>query len=120
MFSSGVESVVWRRYAVSVDDVHAIGCDRQAKKAAMGSEWKYVGAITAVAGHIRGIQNARGNGFSVHHRPEDDQGQHHAEIERRVPADGAGPSKSERIELREMLAQVFGPLEAHSCIVPAA
>ena len=115
MFSSGAgESVVWRRYKPTINDVHELACERQLLKREQKPSWTYVGAITTSAGLVRGIKNRRGNGFAVAHHPEDDQGQYHAEIHRRAGENAI--IKSEKAELLLMLTEVFGPLDHCVCI----
>lgn len=114
LFSEGVESLVWRKYCPEIADVHALGCAQQARKRESGRATTYKGAITSVAERIRTLRSAKGHGFKVEHRPEDDQGQHHAEVELAY-ANGAQATKAERSELKRMIHSVWNPLEAHAC-----
>ena len=118
LFSSGVESVVWRRYCPTIEEVHRLGCANQDAKRALGRAATYKGAITSVVEQIRALKSAKGHGFRVEHRPENDQGIHHAEIELAFNAglaEGAKPPKSEVSELKRMIHGIWGQLEAHEC-----
>lgn len=73
------ESVVWRKYASTDNDVHTIGValevDRQSKGRA---DYRYIGFISAQAGPIRSYRNVNGHGFFVRHDPE--EGLHHVHV----------------------------------------
>lgn len=106
------ESLVWRKYKPTIEEVHALGCEREAKKKESKPDWLYKGAITTKAGSIRSIKNSRGHGFRVAHEPT--EGIYHAEIARsNDPA--MTFNKNDKNELREMLKDVFGPMAPHSC-----
>lgn len=112
------ESVVWRKYAQTMADVHAIGCAIQvamnARRAGRGrpEDVRYQGSIETQVGRVRGIQSGRGHGFDVNHEP--DEGIAHAEIAMR-----AAPNLQLHIndlqELRDRLFNLFGSLVAHAC-----
>lgn len=115
-FPGGVgESVVWRKYKPLIHDVHELGCSRQTvqrlKNPDKSPPWTYTGAITSVAGKIRGLES-RGNGFLVEHKPE--EGTYHAEISFRVH-DAASLSKNDKTLLKGLLQEVFGQLETCEC-----
>lgn len=114
MFSNGAESLVWRNHKPSIEEVHELGCMRQASKRSTKPEWSYVGSITTTAGQIRAIETARGHRLGVEHHPEDGQGAHHAEVKLR-PMDGVSIKRNDRSELRLMLERAFGPIERHTC-----
>lgn len=114
MFSEPVESLVWRKYKVAINEVHDLGCGRQANVRQRKPLWTYIGAITTTAGQIRAIRTARGHGLAVAHRPEEDQGTYHAEVEL-LPLEGQKIRSNDRAELRLMLEKVFGPIEGHTC-----
>jgi hypothetical protein len=114
MFSTPVESLVWRKYKVNVSDVHELGCSRQEKMRLSKPAWSYAGSVTTTAQRIRLIKTARGHQLLVVHRPENEQGQYHAEIEF-YPMAGLQIKKSDRSELRLMLSNVFEPIESHRC-----
>lgn len=106
------ESLVWRKYKPTIEEVHGLGCEREAAKKASKPEWSYKGAITTTAGSIRSIKSKRGHGFKVAHEPI--EGIYHAEIERANDPD-APFNKNDKNELRDMLKSAFGPLEPYSC-----
>jgi len=109
-----VESVVWRKYAPEIADVHAIGCARQAEKrlSEAHSNWTYEGAATAVVGAIRLIQNIKGDGVEVSHAP--DEGIHHAHLELRFSV-GNDFRKQRKADLKEAVRKLFSIMEAHQC-----
>lgn len=109
------ESLIWRKYKSTIDEVHNLGCERQVGMRQKKPGWSYVGAITSTAGQIRAIKTARGHGLAVIHRPENDQGIYHAEVEL-SPLHGEVMKKNDRAEIRLMLEKVFGQLEGHTCI----
>jgi hypothetical protein len=67
------ESLVWRKYAPTANDVHAIGAAMVAEKKKKRPEREYVGFITGVKGPIAAYRNFRGHGFLVVHEPEEDK-----------------------------------------------
>ena len=109
------ESVVWRKYAPELDDVHELGCKLEAIKRDRRPQTpaSYVGAPTATCATVRQLKNARGSGFAVVHDPSDGQGLHHSEI-RLFRADGK-VARSEREELIMMLQGAFGAVAPHQC-----
>lgn len=107
-----VESLVWRKYASSIDQVHALGCAREKLRRETKPNWTYEGAITAHVQAIRDIATNEGDTFDVVHAP--DEGQHHAHVQYRL-AQGQNFLKQRKLNLKEMLCAVFLPLDAHSC-----
>ena len=107
------ESVVWRKYAVSEDDVHKLGCERERLKRENKPNWQYLGFVTARAGDVRDRKTVRRHGFAVEHKPC--EGIHHAEI-RLVAAEGTTMTSAEKTELRMALEGIFGPLARHTCV----
>ena len=106
------ESVIWQKYAPTTEDVHRIGCEREATKRQMKPKIRYVGFISAVARAIRGIRTRHGHGFALSHEPE--EGVYHAAISYR-PADARLLTKNEKSELKLALRKVFGDLAPRSC-----
>jgi hypothetical protein len=101
-----VESVVWRKYAAAIDDVHALGCNVQSTMREKGRSSTYIGAITGNVGAIRSLKSPNGVSFTVvHHPPE---GQAHAHI-----GFTAGSGKSDRNSLKVRLRSVFGGIEGY-------
>jgi hypothetical protein len=109
-----VESVVWRKYAPEIADVHAIGCARQAEKRLneAHSSWTYEGAASAAVSAIRSIQNIKGDHLEVSHAP--DEGIHHAHLELRFLA-GNDFRKQRKADLKEAVRNLFSVMEAHRC-----
>lgn len=109
-----VESVVWRKYAPELADVHAIGCRRQADKRRneAHSSWTYEGAATAAVNAIRSIQTIKGDRVEVSHAP--DEGIHHAHLELRFSA-GNDHRKHRKTDLKEAVRNLFSVMEAHQC-----
>lgn len=118
-FSKGkCESVVWARYAPAPDDVHRLGCKREAEKRHSHPERRYTGFISSTAGAIRSIKTSGGHGFSLRHAPE--EGRHHAEV-CYAPASQDGYNslkKSDKADLKASLKKVFSELVEHSCSAP--
>jgi hypothetical protein len=101
------ESVIWRKYAPTDEDVHAIGAQWEQKKRERRDETRYVGFATNTAGTVRGFRTARGHGFDVVHVP--DEGKYHAEV-RYSPATVVPLIKPDRAELRLAIAKMFSTL----------
>lgn len=77
------ESLTWRRFAPSDDDVHAIGASdvesRNVRRRAENKELQeYRGFIEAEAATLRSVQSARGHRVEITHEPS--EGCHHAHI----------------------------------------
>ena len=107
--AGGCESVIWRQYAVSISDVHGLGCEKQTADRNKGrNQSTYFGAITGNVGEIRAIRSASGIGFTIVHVPGD--GVFHAHV-----AFSPGSKKNDRAELKVLLRSKFGALEAHAC-----
>lgn len=109
------ESVYWRRYAPSINDVHERGCSLQAKWIGTGSKQIYEGARTAVVERIRSIRSERGHRFEVIHYPQDSDRAHaHVAI---VRASGKvqGLNKNDKLELVRLIAVCFTNFEPHIC-----
>jgi len=109
-----VESVVWRKYASAIADVHVIGCGRQAEKrrSEAHSSWTYEGATTAPVSAVRSIQNIKGDRVEVSHAP--DEGIHHAHLELHF-SDGKDFRKQRKADLKEAVRNLFSVIEAHRC-----
>lgn len=107
-----VESVVWRKYAPHLDDVHALGCERQKLKRETKPSWTYEGAITARVAEIRQLKNIAGDGFTVVHAP--DEGRYHAHIGLAM-AGGDDRIRQRKSDLKERLRGVFSQPDAHVC-----
>jgi hypothetical protein len=105
------ESVVWCEYMPTADDVHRLGCEREAMTRQRNPDMRYIGFISSMAGAVRGIKTRPGHGFSVVHAPA--EGIHHAEVSFQSAA-GTQLKRSERSELKLALRQVFGALVPHS------
>jgi hypothetical protein len=113
------ESLVWRKYAPTVEDVHRLGCQRESEKRETKPDMRYSGFISSTAGAIRGIRTQRGHGFALMHIPE--EGLHHIGVFY-APDGGASPTSlkpGDKGELKLALGQVFGDLIPHSCAEPA-
>lgn len=103
------ESVVWRKYAVAIENVHAIGCEKQKSDRSKGRDKSaYFGGLTGRVGDIRAIRSAGGIVFTVLHVP--DEGVYHAHI-----GFSPGSKKTDRSEMKVLLRDKFGPIEAHTC-----
>jgi hypothetical protein len=105
------ESVVWRKYASTIVEVHALGCIRQSWARDKGRNSTYFGAITGNAGEIRSLKSASGVSFTIEQVPS--EGQEHAHI-----GFTSGSEKNDRNSLKVLLQGKFGALEPHSCPPP--
>jgi hypothetical protein len=104
-----VESVIWRKHAISIEDVHRHGCEKQKNDRAKGrSKSTYFGAITGNVGDIRSLQSSGGIRFVVNYVPK--EGKAHAHI-----GFSPGSKKNDRNELKFVLRAKFGNLEPHAC-----
>ena len=112
------ESVIWRRYVRSIEDVHALGCEKEARDNSSRepeNQRRYMGCLESLVGRVRAIVNTSGHGFSVDHAPE--EGVHHVHIEVR-PVDGMtidDVTKTEMNDLRDEIYRIFAPLIPYSC-----
>lgn len=107
--AGSTESVIWRKYAAAVADVHVLGCEKQKADRDKGrNQSTYFGSITGNVGEIRTIRSASGIGFTVVHVP--DEGQFHVHV-----AFTPGSKKNDRTELKILLRSKFGALDAHAC-----
>jgi hypothetical protein len=89
-----VESLVWRRHAPKIEDVHRIGCEKQRNDRAKGrANSTYFGAITGNVGDIKTVKSKSGKSFTIVHAPE--QGVHHAHL-----GFSEGSTKADRTELK--------------------
>jgi hypothetical protein len=61
------ESIVWRKYAPKIEEVHALGCRFQNVSRA------YRGAITARCWDITSYRNKNGHGLTIEHAPAEGQ-----------------------------------------------
>jgi hypothetical protein len=109
------ESLVWRKYKPTIEEVHALGCERQVKIRERKPEWTYEGAATANVGQIRNVRTARGHGFVVKHEPGDGQGAHHAEISRESFVENRALEPADKTELLFVLERLFVDVDMHRC-----
>jgi hypothetical protein len=105
------ESVVWRKYAPALADVHVLGCNKQEADRATGRMITYFGALTGNVGRIRAIRSKTGARFEVVHVPE--EGIHHAEIgylhDRPL-------TKNDKAELKRGIKEEFADRSEHACL----
>jgi len=113
LFSNGPESLVWSKHAPKEEDVHRLGCKREAEKRTAKSHFRYSGYISAHVGDIRAIRTAAGHGFEVVHAPK--EGTSHAEINYLLRPGIQKLKPAEKSDLKESLKKCFGDLVAHSC-----
>jgi len=74
-----VESVVWRRHAPQIEDVHKLGCEKQKNDRAKGrTSSTYFGAITGNVGDIKSVKSKSGISLTVVPAPY--EGVHHAHL----------------------------------------
>jgi hypothetical protein len=107
------ESIVWRRYAPTIEQVHALGCSKQYNDQEIGKKTIYIGALTANAGSILGLKSKNGFQYAIVHDPSDGQGIHHAHVQFDISC--GEPGKNDKLELKVLLKDVFSQIENHSC-----
>lgn len=118
--SNYVESLIWRKYAPAITDVHARGCVLQAKKLARNanSPHRYVGARSAVKRAIEEIKSPRGLKFRITHYIENGD-RAHAELQIVPPANHVGKIKSTDVrDLVDLLMIELSAPEPHTCPEP--
>jgi hypothetical protein len=108
------ESVVWRKYARTDDDVHHFGRlwetakrKREEERHQRESQMRYVGFAQNVTEVVREFRTARGHGFKVFHVPK--EGIQHAEVSY-DPRDGQQFIRTDRAELKLAIAKMFSVL----------
>ena len=105
------ESVVWRKYAPLIIDVHKLGCEKQASDRRAGrTNATYIGALTANVGEVRNIRSAKGARFRILHEP--DEGIHHAEISYDP---NHSLTRNDKAELKMQIKSKFQTRDDHIC-----
>lgn len=101
------ESVVWRKIAVTDDEVHSLGRNQEVKQKAAGKNANYIGFMTARAGEIRAKRTTRGHTFKVY--PDRSEGDAHAVIQI-IAAEGTmNLNKSDKSDVRAIMQCLFEP-----------
>lgn len=100
------ESLIWRKHAPELSDVHQRGCS-----------WKkdYIGCRTSDVGPIRQIRSRSGHSFAVEHEVEGGDFAHVAITISPTPGVSVKGAKNDLAELRHKLHQQLGELEPHQC-----
>lgn len=113
------ESVVWRKYARSIAEVHNLGREKERRDNAGRPPSKpqdYRGTMGANVGEVRRIRSNSGHGFDVVHEPS--EGSHHCHVILQMAA-GAEFRKTDKTDLRLRLYKDLSvnsiPLKAHPC-----
>lgn len=104
------ESLVWRKYAQALADVHELGCKKQASDRAAGKDCTYFGALTANIGGVRAIRSKNGARFFIEHRPE--EGIYHVHI---CLKNGDSITKNDKSELKKAIRDHFSERSDHAC-----
>jgi hypothetical protein len=104
------ESVVWRKYAPKICDVHVLGCVKQTADRANGKNCSYFGALTGNVDEIRRIRSKTGAYFEVIHVPV--EGIHHAEI---GYSHDRALTKNDKAELKSEIRRKFHDRADHRC-----
>ena len=115
-----VESVYWRKYAITNDEVHDRECRRekirQARATPSNPLKPYVGFRTSNVGAIRVIRTGRGHAFAVVHWPENGDLAHtHICIRPNGDTSVRKMKKSDIRELIHLLFKQFVQFEPHKC-----
>jgi len=104
------ESVVWRKYAPSIADAHALGCHKQKVDRDAGKNCTYFGALTGRVEEVRRIRSKTGARFQVLHVPV--EGNYHAEISYLHDRD---LTKNDKAELKGEIKKKFLARSEHTC-----
>lgn len=105
------ESVVWRKYAPSIIDVHVLGNIKVTKDRFTHKNRMYIGAYTCSVSLITNINTSNNIRIGVEHDPSNDQGRHHAHLKLLFPENINKPEKNDRSEIILKLKRVFEPIE---------
>lgn len=114
------ESFIWRKYALSMDLVHARGCNREKNKnealaSSSGKTKTYAGAGTVRVSELRPIVS-RGYFFRVAHVPEDGDVAHvHVTMINAAGGSTQNMPKNDRLEMKRRLLERLLPIDAHTC-----
>lgn len=112
------ESVYWRRYAPTIEDVHTRGCRLETKFRSAGRATAlrtYIGARSAHVAALRSVRSQRGHELAVVHVPQDGD-LAHAHIA--ISPNGCRVKKikqNDKVELAELALRCFGDLERYRC-----
>lgn len=113
------ESVVWRRHAPLIEDVHALGCVKQKNDRDEGKKSTYIGAMTGIVKKVREIRTANGAKFIVIHDPSGGQGIQHAHIQYDMTEKPL--TKNDKAELKKKICELFSiNFDDHQCVGRAA
>ena len=108
----GPESVIWRKYCASEEDVHSKAREQEAKKQIKKPDVKYLGFGNAIVDDVRKIKNVNPNGygFDIVHYPS--EGIFHAHVFYDLPigTQYSALTKSQKMDLRFNLGKLFQPL----------
>jgi hypothetical protein len=111
------ESVALRTVVPDDADVHRLGCekqdaDRERERAKGRSGPTYRGCTDALAGRIRSQFSTTKHGFSVTHEPA--EGDWHGHVTVVLAAGCVKLSKSDKDDVRALMADVFEPLKPYA------
>lgn len=115
------ESVYWRKYAPTNDDVHTRECRREKIRQARATSARplkaYIGFRTSKVGAIRAIRTGRGHTFAVVHWPENGDLSHtHICIRPNSGTPIRNINKNDLRELVHLLFKQFVEFEPHRCM----
>ena len=109
------ESLVWRRYAPTIADVHAIGCGKQWADRAAERTQTYTGALTANIGVVRNLRSLKGGRFLIEQVP--DEGEWHLHI---CFDQAHSLTRNDKTELKKHIKDAFAERSGHTCPDEAA
>lgn len=107
------DSVVWRKYIPSIQEVHALGCEKVKIDKLQHPNREYSGAFTGAVNDIRNIKTDNNIQLDVEHDQSNGQGIHHAHLKLLLPEDMNKPSRNDRVEIFSKLPLIFEPLEEY-------
>ncbi len=104
------DSVVWRKYAESIQFVHALGREKIERSV---SKHKYFGATTGSVSNIRKFSTDSDIRLEVEHDPCKDQGIHHAHLKLLLPDGMKKPTPTDRLEIFSKIPFIFELIEKY-------
>ena len=110
------DSVVWRKYIPSTQEVHALGCEKLENDKLRYPNRKYFGACTGNVYDIRNFKTDHNIQLDVEHDQSNGQGKHHAHLKLLLPEGMNKPKPNDRSEIFSKIRLIFNRLEEY--IIP--
>lgn len=104
------ESLVWRRYAPTMAEVHTLGCNTQAFKRGQGRNQTYIGALTSNIGRLRCLRSLNGARFIIEQVPDEGQWHLHISFDQTQSL-----TRNDKAELKKKIKDEFAARSEHAC-----